>query len=473
MNALITWIEDANDWLNNIVWGAPAMVLILGAGLLLSVLTRFPQFVHFGHAGRNTIGKAFEKKSAVRGAISPFKAMCTALAASIGTGNIAGVSGAIAIGGPGAVFWMWLSALLGMCTKYAEVTLAIRYRERNAKGEWVGGPMYYIRNGLGRRWTWLARLFALLGGVACFGIGNMTQVNTIASTVNAAVTRFVPTDEAAQRLIALAVGILCAAVVAVVLLGGVTRIADVCALLVPAMAVLYIGAALAVIVIHAASVPAALAAIVRGAFRPAAAAGGLAGVGIRTVIQKGVGRGIFSNEAGLGSAPMAHAAADVDHPVKQGLYGIFEVFMDTIVVCTMTALVVLLGNGVDGIPYGADAGAQLTISGFQSTFGGPLPALIVALCLSMFALSTILSWGLYGVRCWEFLAGPGAPRVFLLVFVVFVVIGSSIKLSLAWAVADTLNGLMAIPNLIGVILLSPVVADLTREYFSARRGRSL
>ncbi len=469
MESFITWIETANEWLNGIVWGAPAMLLILGAGLLLSVLTRFPQFTHFVHALKNTIGRAFQKNTAAQGSISPFKAMCTALAASIGTGNIAGVSGAIAIGGPGAVFWMWLSALLGMCTKYSEVTLAIRYRERNAKGDWVGGPMYYIKNGLGRRWTWLARLFALLGGLACFGIGNMTQVNTIASTVNAAVARFVPTDAADQRLISLVVGVICAVIVAVVLLGGMTRIADVCALLVPAMAVLYIGAALAVIVIHAAALSAAFAAIFRGAFNPAAAAGGLAGVSIRTVIQKGVGRGIFSNEAGLGSAPMAHAAADVNHPVQQGLYGIFEVFMDTIVVCTVTALVVLLGNGVDTISYGVDTGAQLTINGFHSTFGGPLPALIVAVCLSMFALSTILSWGLYGVRCWEFLAGPRVTRIFLALFVVFVVIGSSIKLSLAWAIADTLNGLMAIPNLIALMLLSPVVAKLTREYFSSHR----
>ena len=470
METFVTRIETANEWLNGIVWGAPAMILILGAGLLLSVLTRFPQFTHFGHALKNTIGRAFQKNTAARGSISPFKAMCTALAASIGTGNIAGVSGAIAIGGPGAVFWMWLSAVLGMCTKYSEVTLAIRYRERNDHGDWVGGPMYYIRNGLGRRWTWLARLFALLGGLACFGIGNMTQVNTIASTVNAAVARFVPTDAADQRLISLSVGVICAVIVAVVLLGGMTRIADVCALLVPAMAVLYIGAALAVIIIHADALPAAFAAIFRGAFHPAAAAGGLAGVSIRTVIQKGVGRGIFSNEAGLGSAPMAHAAADVNHPVQQGLYGIFEVFMDTIVVCTITSLVVLLGNGIENIPYGTDMGAQLTINGFQSVFGGPLPAIVVAVCLSLFALSTILSWGLYGVRCWEFIAGPRSTRIFQIVFVLFVVVGAVIKLDLAWGIADTLNGLMAIPNLMAVILLSPVVGKLTRDYFRSRRS---
>ncbi len=473
MDEIVNWVKTANDWLNNIVWGAPAMVLILTTGLLLSVMTRFPQFTHFGYAIKNTIGKAFEKKKVSAGAVSPFKAMCTALAASLGTGNIAGVSGAIAIGGPGAVFWMWCSALLGMCTKFSEVTLAIRYRERNARGEWVGGPMYYIKNGLGRGWRWLAYVFALLAGVACFGIGNMAQVNTIASTVNSAVSQFAVTDADQQKTIALVVGIVCAVIVAVVLLGGVSRVADVCALLVPAMAIVYILASLTVIVLNITAVPAAFAAIFKGAFRPAAVAGGLAGGGIRTVSQKGVGRGIFSNEAGLGSAPMAHAAADVDHPVKQGLYGIFEVFMDTIVVCTITSLVVLLGNGVENIGYGTDIGAQLTISGFQSVFGGPLPAVVVAICLSLFALSTILSWGLYGVRCWEFLAGSKSVRIFQIFFVLFVVVGAVIKLDLAWGIADTLNGLMAIPNLMGVILLSPVVGKLTREYFRSRRQGNL
>ena len=469
MEEIFDRIKMANDWLNNIVWGAPAMVLILVTGLLMSVVTGFPQFIHFGCAIKNTIGKAFEKKKAAAGSVSSFKAMCTALAASLGTGNIAGVSGAIAIGGPGAVFWMWASALLGMCTKFSEVTLAIRYRERNASGDWVGGPMYYIRNGLGRGWRWLAYVFAFLGGLACFGIGNMTQVNTIASTVNSAVSQFVDTDTSQQKIIALSVGIICAVIIAVVLLGGVTRVADVCALLVPAMAIVYILASLSVIALHITAVPSAFAAIFKGAFHPAAAAGGLAGVGIRTAIQKGVGRGIFSNEAGLGSAPMAHAAADVDHPVRQGLYGIFEVFTDTIVVCTITALVVLLGNGIENIPYGTDIGAQLTINGFQSVFGGPLPAVVVAVCLSLFALSTILSWGLYGVRCWEFIAGPKSTRFFLVIFVLFVVVGSVIKLDLAWSIADTLNGLMAIPNLMAVILLSPVVGKLTREYFRSRR----
>ena len=470
MESILTWIEKGNAWLNNIVWGAPAMILILITGLLLTVITRFPQLTHFGHAMKNTFGKAFRKETSAQGAVSPFKAMCTSLAASIGTGNIVGVSGAIAVGGPGAIFWMWISALLGMCTKYSEITLAVKYRERNSRGDWVGGPMYYIKNGLGRRWKWLAYVFAFLGGLACFGIGNMTQVNTISSTVNSAVAQFTQTTAGQQRIIALAVGIICAIIVAVVLLGGVRRIADVCAALVPFMAIVYLLASLIVIVLHAGAVPAAFAAIFKGAFNPAAASGGLVGVGLKTAIQKGIGRGIFSNEAGLGSAPMAHAAADVDHPVKQGLYGIFEVFMDTIVVCTITSLVVLLGNGVENIPYGTDIGAQLTINGFQSVFGGPLPAVVVAVCLSLFALSTILSWGLYGVRCWEFIAGPRSTRIFQVIFVLFVVVGATIKLDLAWGIADTLNGLMSIPNLMAVILLSHVVAKLTREYFLSQRG---
>ena len=452
---------------NDIVWGVPAMILILGAGLLLSILCKFPQFTKLGYIFRNTLGKALRKEDskAHKGSVSPFKAMCTALAASIGTGNIAGVSGAIALGGPGAVFWMWISALVGMCTKYSEVTLAVKYRERNEKGEWVGGPMYYIKNGLGRSWKWLAVIFALLGGIASFGIGNLTQVNTIAGTINEAIGGFVATSDQQKNIIALVVGIICAIVVFVVLVGGIQRIGDVCALLVPAMAVIYIAASIVIILMNITQVPSAFYAIFVGAFNPKAIAGGVGGATIKTAITRGVGRGIFSNEAGLGSAPIAHAASDVNDPVAQGIYGVFEVFMDTIVVCTMTSLVVLLGVGVDNINYGVDIGAKLTIQGFQSIFGGPIPAVVVAICLSLFAISTVLTWGLYGSRCFEFLFGTKAVKVYQLVFVVFVVIGATIELELAWHIADTLNGLMALPNLIGLVVLSPVVAKLTKEYF--------
>ena len=468
---MVQMITDINSAINGVVWGLPMMVLILGVGVYLSVRTGFIQFRHFGHIMKNTAGKAFEKTEKKEGAVSPFKAMCTALAASIGTGNIAGVSGAIAIGGPGAVFWMWMSALLGMCTKYAEVTLSLKYRQRNEAGDWVGGPMYYISNGLGKSWKWLASVFAVFGALAAFGIGNMTQINTIAGTINTAIAGFVPTTEAQQTTIAWVVSIICAIICAIVLLGGIQRLADVCGLLVPVMAVIYIVAALGVIIMNIGAVPEAFAAIFQGAFAPSSVAGGLAGVGIKTAITKGVGRGIFSNEAGLGSAPIAHAAADVDHPVRQGIFGVFEVFMDTVVVCTMTALVVLLGVGVQNIEYGNDIGANLTINGFESVYGSGIPAVAVAICLALFALSTVLTWALYGTRCVEFLFGYKASRVYQIIFCLFACIAGAVELSLAWAIADTLNGLMAIPNLIAVALLSPVVFKLTKEYFDEVKAK--
>ncbi len=465
------FIADVNSAINDFVWGLPMMVLILGAGIYLSIRCGFPQFAHFGHIMKNTLGKAFEKTDKKEGAVSPFKAMCTALAASIGTGNIAGVGSAIAIGGPGAVFWMWISALLGMCTKFSEVTLAVKFRERDEKGDLVGGPMYYIKNGLGSSWKWLGGVFAVFGALAAFGIGNMTQINTIAGTVNKAISEFTVTSESQQTIIAWVVSIICAVVVAIVLLGGIQRLADVCALLVPVMAVIYIAAALIVIVVNITAIPHAFGAIFKGAFNPAAVAGGLVGVGIKTALTKGVGRGIFSNEAGLGSAPIAHAAADVDHPVKQGIFGVFEVFMDTIVVCTMTALVVLLGVGVENIPYGTEPGAALTIDGFMSVFPGKISATAVAICLALFALSTVLTWSMYGTRCVQFLMGYKASKVYQIIFCLFACIAGAVKLELAWNIADTLNGLMAIPNLLALLLLSPVVIKLTKEYFAGVRIR--
>ena len=463
---MVNLITEINSAINGFVWGLPMMALILGVGIYLSIRCGFPQFRHFVHIMKNTLGKAFEKTEKKEGAVSPFKAMCTALAASIGTGNIAGVSGAIAIGGPGAVFWMWVSALLGLCTKFAEVTLAVKYRERNKEGDWVGGPMYYITNGLGKNYKWLACVFSAFGALAAFGIGNMTQINTIAGTINTAIAGFIPTTESQQTVIAWVVAMICALICAVVLIGGIQRLADVCSLLVPVMALIYIVAALIVIIFNISALPETLAAIVIGAFNPSSVAGGLAGVGIKTAITKGVGRGIFSNEAGLGSAPIAHAAADVNHPVEQGIYGVFEVFMDTIVVCTMTALVVLLGVGVQNIEYGTDIGANLTIMGFQSVFGGGFPGVAVAVCLTLFALSTVLTWALYGSRCVEYLLGHKASKVYQVIFCLFACIAGTVELSLAWAIADTLNGLMAIPNLIALALLTPVVVKLTKEYFA-------
>ena len=468
---MVDIITNVNAKINGFVWGLPMMILILGVGIYLTVRCGFPQFAHFGHIMKNTLGKALEKTDAKEGSVSPFKAMCTALAASIGTGNIAGVSGAIALGGPGAVFWMWISALLGMCTKYAEVTLAVKYRERNEKGDWVGGPMYYIKNGLGKNWKWLGAIFAVFGALAAFGIGNMTQINTIAGTINTAISQFVDTSASTQTIIAWVVAIICAIIVAIVLLGGIQRLADVTSLLVPVMAVIYIVASIIVIIVNIGAIPQAFKAIFVGAFNPSAIVGGAVGIGIKTAITKGVGRGIFSNEAGLGSAPIAHAAADVDHPVKQGIFGVFEVFMDTVVVCTMTALVVLLGVGVDNVVYGVGIGADLTIQGFMSVFPGKASATAVAICLSLFALSTVLTWALYGTRCVEFLLGYKASKVYQVIFCLFACIAGTVSLQLAWDIADTLNGLMAIPNLIAVALLSPQVIKLTKEYFSGVKAK--
>ncbi|MEG2221326.1 MAG: sodium:alanine symporter family protein [Oscillospiraceae bacterium] len=455
-------ILSINGFVNGIVWGVPMMVLIVGAGIYFTIGTGFLQFRKFGYTMKNTIGKCFKKTEAKAGAVTPFQAMTTALAATVGTGNIAGVAGAIALGGPGAVFWMWVSALFGMATKFSEVTLAIHYRERNAQGDWVGGPMYYIKNGLGKKWTWLAVLFSLFGGLAAFGIGNMTQVNTIASSVSSAIVEFIP--NANVKAIALAVGIIVAVLAALVLLGGLKRIGAVTEKLVPFMAIIYIVGTLAVICTHISHIGTVFQSIFVGAFSPQAFVGGVVGITIGEAIKKGVGRGVFSNEAGLGSAPIAHAAADTDSAVRQGLFGIFEVFADTIVICTLTALTILMS----GIPiaYGQAAGAELTISAFTTTFGGKASGIIVAIGITLFATSTILSWGLYGTRCAEFLFGSKAIKPYQILFILFIVVGATMNLATAWAIADTLNGLMAIPNLIALLALSGTVFKLTKEYFA-------
>ena len=344
-------ISEIVDILNGIAWGPWMLILLVGTGIFLSARVGFIQFCKFGHAMKNTIGKVFQKQSAGKGEITPFQAVTTALAATVGTGNIAGVTGAIAVGGPGAVFWMWLSALFGMVTKYSEVVLAVRYRERNAKGDWVGGPMYYIKNGMGEKWKWLAMVFSLLGALAAFGIGNMTQVNTIATSINTAIDAFGGNTAATAVTLfgqtvpvsSIAVGLLVAVIVAMTLFGGIKRIGFVAEKMVPFMAAIYIVCSLCVVCTNLGSLGKIFAMIFKGAFSAEAALGGAFGITIMTTIQKGVGRGVFSNEAGLGSAPIAHAATSEIDPVKQGLYGIFEVFMDTIVICTLTALTVLCG----------------------------------------------------------------------------------------------------------------------------------
>ncbi len=471
-------ISEFVDKLNGIAWGPWMLILLVGTGIYLTIRTGFPQIVKFGYAMKNTIGKVFNKQTAGEGEVTPFQAVTTALAATVGTGNIAGVTGAIAVGGPGAVFWMWLSALFGMVTKYAEVVLAIRYRERNEKGDWVGGPMYYIKNGLGKNWTWLAFVFSLLGALAAFGIGNMTQVNTIATSINTAIDAFGGNTAANSvqflgqtvPFSSLIIGGIIAVIVALVLFGGIKRIGSVAEKLVPLMAVIYIVCGFCVIGSNIGSVGNVFAMIFKGAFSAEAALGGAFGITIMTTIQKGVGRGVFSNEAGLGSAPMAHAASSETNPVKQGLYGIFEVFMDTIVVCTLTALTLLCGaeSGVE-INWGVSAGAELISQSFATVFGTQVGSLIVAIAISLFALTTILSWSLYGSRCCEFLLGTKSVPVYQVIFVAVVIIGSSLELELVWDIADTLNGFMAIPNLVALLGLSGVVIKLTNEYFEREK----
>ena len=467
--------SDFVDFLNGIAWGPWMLLLLVGTGVFLSVKVGFIQFTKFGHAMKNTIGKVFKKQNAAGGEVTPFQAMTTALAATVGTGNIAGVTGAIAVGGPGAVFWMWLSALFGMVTKYAEVVLAVQYRERNAKGDWVGGPMYYIRNGLGKKWNWLAVCFSLLGALAAFGIGNMTQVNTIASSFNSAVDAFggntaASTISAFGQIVpisSIAVGAVVAVIVALTLFGGIKRIGAVTEKIVPFMAAVYIVCSVVVVCCNLDSVGHIVSMIFKGAFSAEAALGGAFGITIMTTIQKGVGRGVFSNEAGLGSAPMAHAATSETNPVKQGLYGIFEVFMDTIIICTLTAFTVLCGaeSGVE-IAWGQSAGTELIIASFSTVFGAKAGSLIVAVGISLFALSTILSWSLYGTRCCEFLLGHKLTLVYQIIFVAVIIIGATLNLELVWNIADTLNGFMAVPNLIALLGLSGVVIKLTKEYFA-------
>jgi AGCS family alanine or glycine:cation symporter len=458
-------IKQINSAINGFVWGPIMLALLVGTGVYISVVTGFKQFTKFGYMWKNTFGKIFQKTEAGKGEITPFQAVSTALASTVGTGNIAGVTGAIILGGPGAVFWMWISAIFGMMTKFTEVTLAVKYRERNEKGDWVGGPMYYIKNGLGKNWKWLGTVFAVLGMICAFGIGNLTQINSIAGSVNKMVVAFAPGAESASFAINLCTGIVIAAFCAVVLLGGVKRIGQVTEKLVPFMAAIYIVCAIVVIIVHAGKLPAVFGSIFAGAFNPQAAVGGIAGFTIANAIRRGVSRGVFSNEAGMGSAPIAHAATSEKDPVKQGLYGMFEVFMDTIVICTLTSLVVLCGANPQ---FGnADmAGATTTIDGFASVFGPKFGSALLAIGLLLFATSTILGWSLYGVRCAEYVFGPKIIRPYEIVFCLVVVVGSITELTLAWDIADTLNGLMAIPNLVAVLLLSPVAFKLTKEHFA-------
>lgn len=458
---MLQTIENMNSAVNDFIWGVPAMACIIGVGLLLSVKNKWIQFRKFGYALKMTIGRVFYKSEASSGAMTPFQAVCTALAATVGTGNIAGVAGAIAIGGPGAVFWMWISAFLGMCTKFAEVTLAVHYREKNKHGDYVGGPMYYIKNGLSKRWHWLAYAFALLGVFTVFGTGNATQVNTITTAIDSALMNYNILNSASMPTFNLWLGIAIAILVGVVLLGGIKRIGKVTERLVPFMALLYIVLGVGVILLNINALPSVFTSIIKGAFQPSAVTGGVIGSFFLSM-KKGVSRGIFSNEAGLGTGSIAHACADTSEPVQQGLFGIFEVFADTIVICTLTALAILC-SGVP-VQYGTNAGAELTISGFVSTYGNWV-SVFTAIALCCFAFSTILGWGLYGARCIEFIFGEKVIKPFMVVYSCIAIIGATADLGLIWGISDTCNGLMVIPNLIALFLLSGKVAQLTKQHF--------
>ena len=460
---MLSTIEAVNSVVNNFIWGVPAMICIIGVGLYLSIRTRFLQIRKFPYSMKVTLGRMMKKKEASDGALTPFQAVCTALAATVGTGNVAGVAGAIAIGGPGAVFWMWISALLGMCTKFAEVTLAVHFRETNAQGDLVGGPMYYIKNGLDKKWHFLAYLFAAFGVLAVFGTGNATQVNTITTAIDSALSSFNVLPADAVKLVNLIIGVALAIIIALILIGGIKRIGNVTSKLVPFMAIMYIVLALGVIIFHIKSVPAVFASIIEGAFNPASVTGGVVGSFFMSM-KKGVSRGIFSNEAGLGTGSIAHACADTRKPVKQGLFGIFEVFADTIVICTLTALVILCSGTT--VTYGQAAGAELTISGFTSVYGSWI-SVFTAVAMCCFAFSTIIGWGLYGARCIEFLfSSEKIVKPFMVVYSLVAILGATVELGLLWSIAETFNGLMAIPNLIAVFLLSGTVVKLVKEYFA-------
>lgn len=444
--AMGEYFSDFFTMLNGYVWGPYMLVLLLGVGLVLSIGLGFMQIRKLLYAFKLLFSR---RKTQDEGDISPFQALMTSLSATIGTGNIAGVATAIAIGGPGAVFWMWCTAIVGMATKYAEAVLAVKYREVDDKGRHVGGPMYYIKNGLGKKFVWLGVLFAIFGGIAGFGIGNMVQSNSIAHvlSVNVSIPPVVS-------------GVIVAILAGLVLLGGIKRIAHVASAIVPFMAIGYIVCALIAIIVNIHLLPQAFALIFTYAFTPVAATGGFAGAGIMLAIQMGVARGVFSNEAGLGSAPIAHAAAKTNSPVRQGTIAMLGTFIDSIVICTMTALVIILS----GYWSSGASGAELS-SHSMNLLVPYLGTWVVTLGLVFFAFTTVIGWSYYGERCIEFLFGEKGIIPFRIIWIIALPVGAVAKLDFIWLLADTLNGLMAVPNLIALLLLSPVVFKLTRQYY--------
>jgi AGCS family alanine or glycine:cation symporter len=447
------FISNLTNQINGLVWGPPMLALILGTGLFLMLRLKLMPLSKIG-AGFALMWQGRKKDDDASGEISPFQALMTCLAATVGTGNIAGVATAIFLGGPGALFWMWCTALVGMATKYCEVVLAVHYRETDDRGEHVGGPMYAIKNGLGKKWVWLGTAFAIFGGLAGFGIGNMVQVNSMAHAL-----------ETTFAIPLWLTGLVSMLLVGMVILGGIKRIGKVAATLVPFMCVAYIVAAIVVLVVHADAIPGAFALIFTHAFSPVAAVGGFAGAAVMAAIRFGVARGIFSNEAGLGTAGIAQAAGTTNSPVRSGMIGMLGTFIDTIVICTMTGLAII----ASGVWTSGVSGAALSAAAFESAMPGYGGALL-SIALVVFAFTTILGWSYFGEKCWEFLVGTKAILPFRIIWVLAVPFGAVAQLDFAWLLADTLNGLMAIPNLLSLLLLSPIVVKLTKEYFARDRS---
>lgn len=444
-------IESFISAINGVVWGPMMLVLILGVGLFLSIGLKLMPILRIGTGFRLLwSGRTASAGDEKEGEIPPFQALMTAMSATVGTGNIAGVATAIFLGGPGALFWMWITALIGMATKYSEAVLAVKYRETDEKGQHVGGPMYYIKNGLGKNWAWMGVAFAIFGAIAGFGIGNTVQSNSVADVLHANFS--IPTWIS---------GLLMMILVGAVILGGIKRIGHVAGALVPFMALSYLVAGLIVLAINAHLLPQALDLIFTHAFSPIAAQGGFAGAAVWAAIRFGVARGVFSNEAGLGSAPIAHAAAQTHDPVRQGMIAMLGTFLDTLVICTITGLVIVSS----GAWTGGESGAALTSQAFATALPG-LGNYVVAISLAIFAFTTIIGWSFYGERCVEFLFGIKAITPYRILWILAIPLGATLSLDFVWLVADTLNAMMAIPNLVALALLSPVVFKLTREYFN-------
>jgi AGCS family alanine or glycine:cation symporter len=448
---MVEQIATWNEWLNGYVWGLPMIVLLIGTGLLLTVLTGGAQFRYLPFALKEVLGKLFQKGSTAPGSVSPFQAVATALASTVGVGNIAGVATAISIGGPGALFWLWVSGILGMCTKYSEIIIALHYREKDANGVMRGGAMYVLKNGLGM--PWLGSVFAGLVALAAFGIGNMVQSNSVAHSL-----------EDSFGIDPMLTGIVMVIVTAVVIIGGIKRIGEVTEILVPFMAIFYLGGALIILIRYASAIPDALQLVFDGAFSGTAATGGFAGSTMMAALRVGVARGLFSNEAGLGSAPMVHSAARTDHPVRQGLYGIFEVFVDTILVCTFTGLAII----ATGVWSSGANGAALAGAAFSTGLPGTWGNIVVTVSLVLFAYSTVVGWSYYGETGIVYLLGPKAVMPYRMAWLVFIYLGSIGSLSVVWGVADTLNGLMAVPNLIAVLASIPLLLRLQKEFFATK-----